>query len=329
MAQPVTRGKSHTPSSIVFDTGQWIYFAPQASVAAAQAGSTVVDWLPLPTGGKVILAVASFSAIGTPQSGTLFNVVVGGQGTYETGASTGATQTFTVGSTFSTGDTITATIAGIPVTATATQNSETATSMALALQNALLDTDTPCPANAVNIAAGIAGLPLNRVVSANHAAGVLTVGALDGGVAYNSIPTVAAVSSASGTFVAGGATLAGGVAATGIVLPSNDTVISTGLYTAAPSGSALFGNDQVLIGAPVGSATNQALHYAYRYQPYMWDAVIAPGSVLTLRLQTPASTGTITNLRIGLFVKPYDPKATNPSKLGIPNAGFLPLRDIG
>lgn len=333
---PVTQAKLHAPGAVRYDGWKVVAF-PAVSPGANVAGTTIQAYLPLVTGGKILYATALFSAIGTAQSAHLFNIVVGTLGAYETGASVGATQTATFGGTIAQGDTFTYTLAGVPILVTAPAT-PTATKLAAALVAAICDNTTPIPANSVNnlvtlggLGSGIVGIPLNRVFGANNAAGVVTVGALCGGggsgTGFNSITTVCTVtSSASGTFVAGGSTLAGGTAATGITTPTTDTVNYNGVYNVPAAGNAVFGNDQVLIGAPVGST---ALRYNYLYHPDTWDALYPPGTVLTLRVQTPASTGTITNLIVALAMKTYEGAATKPARLAIPNAAFLPIRDCG
>jgi hypothetical protein len=329
VAQPVTRGKGETPGALNFDALSWEGFTAIPAVAANVAGTVIQDYLPLVTSGKIVLVTACYSAIGTPQNAHLFNIVVGTLGAYESGASVGATQTGTVTVPVA-GDVLTTTIAGLPVPVTV-PGAPTVTSTAAAIVAAINSTDIKIPKNPINDAAispsfpqGISGYDLNEIFAANNAAGVVTVGSLIGGVAFNTISFACTSTGAGGTgYAAGGSTFAGGVNATGITVPSQDTVISTGAYTPAPAGAALFAQDQVLVGAPVGSTINTG---AYIYQPTSWDCVFEQGTVLTLRVQTPAGTGSLTNLRIFLGFKPYDLAKERPSGMG---GGFVPLRDIG
>lgn len=80
--------------------------------------------------------------------------------------------------------------------------------------------------------------------------------------------------------------------------------------TNAAAGTIVFSTDQALSG---GTADTPQL-----YIPTNWDVIYPTQSLLTLRAVTPASTGSLTNLKVLLFVKFLDP---TPSSNG---TGFSP-----
>jgi hypothetical protein len=87
--------------------------------------------------------------------------------------------------------------------------------------------------------------------------------------------------------------------------------------TVSPNGTVLFAADVNLAG---GSADVPQV-----FIPTVWDAIYDAGSLLTIRAVTPATTGSLSNLKITIFLKTVNahPAATmNPSPSG--NIGFDP-----
>lgn len=87
--------------------------------------------------------------------------------------------------------------------------------------------------------------------------------------------------------------------------------------TVAGAGTIVFAADQNLSN---GSADVPQVFY-----PANWDVIYDTGSLLTVRAVTPASTGSLTNLKVVIFLKCVNahPAATmNPTPLG--NIGFDP-----
>lgn len=87
--------------------------------------------------------------------------------------------------------------------------------------------------------------------------------------------------------------------------------------TVAPAGAILFASDQNLAN---GSADVPQVFY-----PANWDVIYDTGALLTIRCVTPASTGSLTNLKVTVFLKcenAHKAATMNPTPLG--NIGFDP-----
>lgn len=94
----------------------------------------------------------------------------------------------------------------------------------------------------------------------------------------------------------------------------NDNYDTSGTYTFATAGQSIAAAD---VGLTATAGTPQQI------TPDNPDAIYQAGSLLTLRVVTPASTGSISNLKVQLLIKPYDTLETRPS-----NAAFNPSTDI-
>lgn len=270
------------------------------SPAASQTAATVQDLFVTPSRLKIPKINVAFTAISSLAGDCFFNIVVG-TGAYETtGTAASATVTLT-GSPLTTKNNV-YTINGIVISAPQlTANSLT--------QQAAADVLL------INAQSGA------TKVFATSAAGVITLVAQPG-VAGNAI-TLTAVGDAGGdTATASGATLTGGTATTALVVPGNDNSSSYGFNSnTAPNGAALFNIDVPITlanfpGATLAGGGSSGLGLI----PTFYDAVFACGSILTLRVVTPAG-GSITNLTISAdaIVQPLD--ATFPSQVVSPAPG--------
>ena len=307
------RSKSRQPSALVFDSFQSEAFTVGASIAAAQASTTLQGLMVLPFSAKIVQVGVYYTAIGTAQVGHLWNIVAG-TGAYQTGTSgVPAIATLTVGGTFTAGQTVTAIIAGIPISITPVSGDTNNTGVAQRLAALINNTTTL-------IASGTyAGFPLNKVVGASYSAGNINVQAISCGTAGNSI-TVSVITNALQTLTTGSATLVNGANSVGITTNPVDTMATNqGIYTFATNGNAMFANDQSFPIVP-----NQS--YGLIVTPTVWDGVYKAGTILTLRVTTPASTGSLSNLNVTLGLKSVDTVDTK-SRLTFP--GFNPNPDIG
>lgn len=340
--QQTLTGWNRTPQSATFNALSVLRFQ-QSSPGAGVANSTVTAQMVIPCLFKIRKVAAGYTATDDLAGGNAFNIVVG-TGSYDT-AGIEASQTVTAAGTWAQNDTATVVINGHTVTATITQASPTLTNV-----------------GADVVAAILADTTSNLLVTASNAAGVVTIRALLPGTAGNAITLTASKVSTSGTFVAGGATLAGGAGQSGVTIPPNDNSYSSG--TAAPqsgttdgagntntssgigyptdvagAGMAVFSSDIGLTAAgtyPAGcyqAATGQVMTYAPGwiaastttggygvFVPPNYDAVYPMLLPITLRLQTAASTGSITAFTVKMLIETVTPLA-EPGSLTYPVPG--------
>jgi hypothetical protein len=304
--------KQRHPNALNYDSFQSEAFTVNAALGAGVASTTLQGIIILPFSAKVVQVSVFYTAIGTPLVGHLWNIAVG-SGAYQTGTSgVPASGTYTVGGAFTAGQTVTANIAGIavPITPVAGDTNNTGVATRLA---ALINANT----NLISTGP-FAGFPLNKVVGASSAAAVVTVQAIACGTAGNSITTTA-ITNSTQTLTAGAATLTAGANSTAITTNPVDTFATNlGQYTFAANGQAMFANDQSF---PVSPSL-----YGYNVVPTVWDGIYKSGTPLTLRVTTPASTGSLTNLTVVLGLKTIDIVDTKPRQTF---PVFNPYSDIG
>jgi hypothetical protein len=267
------------------------------NIAASQTAATVQDLFVLPSRLKIPKINVAFTAISSLAGDCSFNIVVG-LGAYET---TGAAATATV------------TLSGAPLTtATNTYTINGVVIVAPQLTANSLTQQAAADVLLINAQSGRTG------VFATSAVAVITLVAAPG-LAGNAI-TLTAVGSAGGDVAtASAAALSGGTATAGIVTPGNDKSSSSGFCTnPAVAGNALFNIDvpinlTTFPGATLAGGGSAGLGLV----PTFWDAVFACGSILTLRLITPAG-GSITNFTTSAdaFIQPLEP--TFPSQVVSP-----------
>lgn len=273
------------------------------SIEAGQVSTTVQDLFVCPSRVKIPKLMIAFTAIETLDGSITGNVVVGTEA-YQTGA-VKATGTYTLTGVPTDGKTNTYTIGGHVVTS------------AQATANSLTDQA------AADVIAINADGTVGALVHATSALGVITITANEAGVLGNAITTVGS-SDGGDTVTADQAHLAGGAAATGIVVPDNDNSDTNGFCDdLAANGDALFNQDipftvALFPGATTGSGGSSGLGLI----PTNPDAVFPCGSVLTLRLNTPAGVGSITNL-IVCAVMEIQPLAAT-----FPNQTISPAPDV-
>lgn len=267
-----------------------------ASVSAGVANTAIQARLPVPTRVKIPKVCVNYSAIASTTGDHLFNIVLG-DGSYST-AGAQASGTVTLAGTSNASYTTTITINGtaVQITQGGVSTSADATSLATAIGS---------------------NSTVNKFVSASASGSVVTITALANGTYGNAITLSASVSSGSTeTATASGATLTGGL---------NNTVTDgavpddTGRYVGAlaqanpggfppvqvgTNGMALFSQDQSLESA---ADTPQV------FIPTNYDGIIEQGTLLTVRVVTPASVGSITNLKVTLCVVVVDPYGSQPA----------------
>lgn len=280
------------------------------TVGAGFVASTISDLFPIPGRVKIPKIAIACSAISTTDGSITANIVVG-SGSYDT-AAVQASGTYTLTGTPTNANTNTYTIGGHAVVS----NQATANSLS---QQATAD------ANAIN-ADGTVG----ALVHATAVGAVITIKYNEYGTSGNGVTTTG-TSSGGDTVTANQASLTGGVAATGITVPQNDNSSSSGFCTnVAPAGSALFAQDipfntTVFPGLTTGSGGFSA---PLGLIPTFPDAVFSQlNGPLTLRLNTPAGTGSITQLVVTAYMEIQPLSATFPSQnqsppLGIPFPGI-------
>jgi hypothetical protein len=235
--QQTLLGWNRTPQSITFDA---LGFTPlsAASVGAGVVSSTIQNQKMFPTLYKIRKVAVSYTATDDVSGLNSFNLVVG-TGAYQT-AGVNASQTATAAGTWAQNDTATTVINGHSVVATVTQATPTVTNVA------------------ADIVAAINGASsVNTLVYATNAAGVVTIYAIAPGTAGNAITLTVSKSSTSGTYTAGGSTLAGGVAESGVLIAPNDNSFSSG--TQLPTSSTTNGAGVAVAAAGVGYPTNVAV----------------------------------------------------------------------
>ena len=255
----------------------------------------------------------SFTAVQNINGSHAFNIVLG-TGSYETGA-TQASQTATLAGAPNHDGTVTTTINGHAVVYTEVSGDTTVTILAGHVVSAI-NADTTA----------------NKFVFASNVAGVITLTALPLGTAGNTITlTVATTDSGAITYVAGGATLAGGVDVSGISVPQNDnsSLAGGGFCTnPATAGQAMFATDVAINTTNFPGVTaatgGSAVLIPNNFPLYgSTDAVWPRGGVLTLRVTSPASVGSITNLVVTAVMEIQQLSPTFPSQevqpaLGVP-----------
>ena len=336
MPGSTTRTKTRSRDSINYNALQIVPFTTiAASIGAGVANTTVQDTIYLPFTCKIMGAYAGYTAIGAATGTHQFNVVTG-TGTYMTAVGTSATTTLVVGGTVHTGDVLTANIfipntllqtVGVPGIQTGVLgNPPVAGATQFTATYTVQSTDTTLTLAATGLAKAINSLPgLNDLIFANNTTGTINLTALSAAITsanntlFNSISYTAGVTgtSATTTLTASG-TLSGGTATTGVTPGVNDlfeyqgalvtpivgggTNTGSGItfyngYNIAPAGTPLFNSDIALFAPPQGQNPWFASNF---------DVIYQQGQALTLRVTTPASTGSISNLRVNLAVVPFD-----------------------
>lgn len=134
-------------------------------------------------------------------------------------------------------------------------------------------------------------------------------------VAYNS--NGQATGGSSPTYAAGGGGFCTNPAVPGNTMFSADVVLSAANFPANSNGS-------VTIPA-IATATGLGDWARYLIPPNP-DAVWPQGAVLTLRVTTPASTGSISNFVIGAYIEPQPMSATYPSSQQAP--AYIPVGGV-
>jgi hypothetical protein len=304
---PVKVDKSHHIKSWEFDALSNLgRFATIASISAAVADTTIQDQFVLPHACKIAKVAVYCSAIDDISGGNLFNIALGA-GSYHTGGVYGS-QTYTVSGTPGAGDTITATINGHAVVYTVSGTPST-TTVAAGLRDAI-NADTTA----------------NLLVSAAASGAVVTIKAIDPGVAGNAITTTASATPSGGStaLAAGGATLVNGAEGTAITVPPNDNEEVYGYPTVfGAAGQALFGTD-VAFNTTNFPGLAVATGGSGLFVPTHYDAVIPALTLLTLRVETPPNVGSITNLSVSLLGAIIDtfPNGPGDGTSGTPGLGF-------
>jgi hypothetical protein len=267
----------------------------------SQVSTTIQDLFVTPSRLKIPKINAAFTAITTLDGSVRFNIVVG-VGTYETGAATAATGTYTLSGVPTDGNNNIYTINGVVITTPqATANSLTA--------QAAADTIV------INAAVGTAS-------HATSALAVITITANVPGSAGNSITTVG-TSDGGDVVTANQAHLTGGTDATGIITPGNDNSSTSGLCTnLAANGTALFNIDIPITtttfpGATTATGGSAGLGLIPTYP----DAVFPCGAILTLRIIQPVAH-TLTNFTVSADTEIQNLAAT------FPNMGITPAPSV-
>lgn len=287
-----------------------------ASIGASVVSSTVQAYCPLPCRTKIPKIVVFFSAIAGIGGDHLFNIVLG-TASYQT-SEVSASQFATVGGTWATNDTATTVINGHSVVATITQGSPTLANVAADIAAAINADATSGP-----------------LVEAIAGATTVTVVWRVPGTGGNGITFTVSKSSTSGTYVANGATLSGGVQEGVPTIPGNDNSSvpnvtlpdSTSQIPVTISGGAgictnpaVAGNAMFTPDVPINTtnfpnltaATGTGPTYGQILVPNNPDAVWPNSGILTLRVTTPAA-GSISNLIVYAVSEPGPLSATYPS----------------
>lgn len=289
---PTKIAKSNTWQSYVFDAvAPPLSFDNVASVGAGVAGTTVQARLPVPTRMKIQKVCVNYSAIASASGNHQFNIVLG-TGTYATGGTKAAASTTVTGTPNHDG-TVTVTVNGHAVVYTEVVGD---TDVATLLGNVVTAVNTDTTAN--------------KVVLASATSSALTLTALEPGTPGNSITVaIGSTDTAPLAFTTFGPNLTGGANDVATAIPDDTGRYVGALATALPggiavvsvgsNGQALFSTDQDLTNA---ADTPQV------FIPTNYDGIIEQGTLLTLRCITPATTGSITNLKVtlvGCVVDPY------------------------
>lgn len=317
-----TRGKVRDPDGLIFNGIQYIYFDNVAAVAANVAGTVIQASLPLPSTCKIFGAMAAYTAINTFVGTHFFNVVLG-NGTYETTNGVVATVPGTVAGTIHTGDTIVMTWSVLASLVQSVGGPAPYSPVIFTVQYTVKSTDT----TATLVAAGLVGAfnsteVLNALFCANNAAGVVSFTAIECGTVYNGV-TYTAIVTGTGvttTFTASGTT-ASGTNNSGYNAIGPNNVMPIGQAPSyAVANTSIFSADQALLNPAPGTT----LPGQFPYTTALFDTLYPQGQILTLRAITPVSTGSITNLKVGLAIAAYDPIASHPNV-----TAFDPNQDIG
>jgi len=308
---PVKRTINREPHGFRFDALQFHSFS-SVSPGAGVANATVQARITLPYAVKIPLVAASFTAIDELSGGHLFNIAVG-EGAYDT-AGAQASQTATLANVPNHDGTVTTTVNGTSVVYTEVGGDTTVTILAGHVVSAI-------NANAT----------VSALVTATNVAGVITLTAVKPGTAGNAITLVVSTTDTSTTYTAGGATLAGGTNASVPTQPPSDQSDVSGTPQAlgasvasgfAAAANTLFAADVALTAtAGIGAPANQPALAAptvgsggvLRFIPSVPDAIYAAGTKLTLRVVTPATVGSITNLQVALAMLPVLPVQQQPA----------------
>lgn len=278
-----------------------------ASVTNGVANTTIQARIPIVQRCKIPKVSVNYSAIASTEGNHLFNIVLG-NGTYTTGG-TKAAATTTASGTPNHDGTVTVTVGGHAVVYTETSGDTSVT----ALMGHVV--------TAVN-----ADTTAKELVLASNTAGAFTLTALANGVDGNLITvSISSTDSAPLAFTAWGPTLSGGTNDSSTLVVPDDTTGYTGpIAVAVPGGIA---PPQMGVNGDALFATDQALTSAadtpQEFIPTNYDGVIEQGTLLTLRVITPATVGSITNLKVTLCAVAIDPclPAGYPEALwAVPNA---------
>lgn len=328
-----TKGKGRNPGQHRFGG---LFHADLAIVSpgAGVATSTVQTWYSCPFAMKIPLISVGCSAINEQSGDHQFNLALG-SAAYSSGNATNASQTITMVVVLAaTGIVINSVVNGQTIPYTTVGGDTTATAVAA---NMVTNFNNWTGIDPTTL------LPFNRVYFASNAAGVITLTQVNPGATPSTVlnhsngagnATTLSTSVSTGgtnyTATVGGGTFAGGVNNTGITIAPNDNYDTTNVFQIAAAPQALFANDMGIGGGAMVPGKTANI-----YRPDSWDAIIPQGTILTLRVKTPATTGSISNLQITLACIPFDYKFTRPYDVVGGTGGAVfghpydPLFDIG
>lgn len=292
------RNWERRPQSYVFNSLSWCSLGP-ITIGANSNPNQVTAAFQLTTQCKIAKVGITLTGIDSLNGNDFFNLVVG-FGTYETTGAQGS-GTVTLGGTPTNGDVVKITLNGVEYDYTGVTTGHTLTQ------------------TAAETAAFLNGIPSFAAIAyATPAAAVITITSN----VYSASGNYTLVASATGghtTATASGAALTGGTATTGFVTAANDNSYDQNLpggvgisTNVAVQGNALFGTD---VGFNASNAYNGTTGVGWGklatatggygiFVPDNYDAVYPRHLPITLRVNTPASTGSITGLCISLLCEP-------------------------
>ena len=340
--QQTLTGWNRSPYSATFNALSFVRFQ-QVSPSSAVANTTVQSEVILPGLFKIRKVGVSFTAIDNIAGDDLFNIVVGA-GSYST-AGVEASDVITVGGTWAQNDTATVTIAGHAVVATITQASPSLANVATDIAAAIVADSTSnlivtaaAGATTVTVTALVPGTGGNAItitvaksstsgtISSAHA--TLVNGANESGVTIapndNSFSSGTAAPQANTTNGAGLAVSSSGlgyptnVAAAGMAVFSSDIPFVVG---ANPAGSFQPPTGYTMTYAPGFIAVAVSTGGYGVFVPANYDAVYPGLLPITLRCQTAAVSGSISNLSVVMQIEALTPIA-EPGSLNYPIPGI-------